>query len=121
MLTQAVRCTTGDGTSFTAASVELVVSGAMHDHTTSVHVLKCVPLQSVTMFGKCETTRCGELPHISKIDRHFLYCKKRMLGLNPLARDNDEKDGRPLKGTRYININRYITFLLHKKVHSGNA
>jgi hypothetical protein len=40
-----------------------------------------------------------ELPiHTSKIDRPFLYSKKRTLGLNYAlyARDNDEKDGRPL-------------------------
>jgi hypothetical protein len=40
-----------------------------------------------------------ELPiHTSKIDRNFLYSKKRIPGLNPqnyalYARDNDEKDG----------------------------
>jgi hypothetical protein len=58
MLTQAVRGRTGDRTSFRAGSL------GRHDHTTSVHVLKCVPLQSVAMFGKCETTDCGELPRI---------------------------------------------------------
>jgi hypothetical protein len=43
---------------------------------------------------------CMELPiHTSKIDRHFLYSKKRTPGLNYAlyACDNDEKDGRPLK------------------------
>jgi hypothetical protein len=44
---------------------------------------------------------CVELPiHTSEIYRNFLYSKKRTPGLNPhalYARDNDEKDGQPLK------------------------
>jgi hypothetical protein len=46
-----------------------------------------------------------ELPiHTSKIDRHFLYSKKRTPGLNPETTlctldddDDDEKDGRFLR------------------------
>jgi hypothetical protein len=96
---QVVKGRTGDRTSFRAGSL------GRHDHTISVHAPKCVPLPSVAMFGKCETTRCGELAtmhfHTSKIYRHFLYSKKRTPGLNYAlyARDNDEKGRRPL---RYI-------------------
>jgi hypothetical protein len=57
MLTQAVEAKQATG-----PQSQLVVSGAM----TILHqyVLKCVPLQSVAMFDKCETTRCGESPRI---------------------------------------------------------
>jgi hypothetical protein len=138
MLTQAVRDRTGDRTSFRAGTL------GRHDHTTSsVHVLKCVPLRSVEMFGKCETTRCGELPrhaffacpvelpiHTSKIDRHFLYSKRRTPGLTPspettlctLLPDNDEKDGRPLKYmyTCGIKLLRYLITLFCLFLHCLN-
>jgi hypothetical protein len=53
---------------------------------------------------RATTHFCMELPiHTSKIDRHFLYSKKRTPGLSPFplsyalyVRDNDEKDGRHL-------------------------
>jgi hypothetical protein len=104
MLTQVVRGRTGDRT-----SSELVVSGTMNI-LHPVHVLKCVPLRSVAMFGKCETTRCGELPRIfawSYTNSHFknrlsFFILKKAWVYALYARDNDEKDGRPIKADRKI-------------------
>jgi hypothetical protein len=88
----------------TGPHLELVVSGP-HDHTTSVHVLKCVPQSAECCIVWPCVHFCMELPiHTSKIDRHFFYFKKHTLSLNLLprnyalyARNNDEKDGWPLK------------------------
>jgi hypothetical protein len=48
-------------------------SPGCHDHTTSVQCTKMrnVPLRSVAMFSKCDTTRCGEPPHIFAWSRRF--------------------------------------------------
>jgi hypothetical protein len=66
MPTQAARGRTGDRTSFKAGRF------GRHDHTTAVHVhvLKCIPLRSVAMFGKCETTRSGELHFCLELPIH---------------------------------------------------
>jgi hypothetical protein len=80
MLTQAVRGRTGDRTSFRAGTGSL----GHHDHITSVHVLKCVPRQSVAMFGRARlhaVENCMEMPiHTSNID-FYNFIKRTPAGM----------------------------------------
>jgi hypothetical protein len=85
---------------------------------TSVHVLKCIPLQSVAMFDRARL-HAVESYHIflhgaanSRFKHRssfFIILKSvcRVLAHSPLnyvlyARDNDEKDGRPLSWLHFV-------------------
>jgi hypothetical protein len=94
----------------------LVDSGAMTILYYISTLLKCISLRRVAMFGKCETSRCGSYhaflhgaadSHFKNRSSFFYNFKKRTPCLTPsppnyalYARDNGEKDGRPLKNIR---------------------